>query len=389
MLYSTWLVLVVWLGALLVPGGLTHLFSAETPYFDLEHYQFISTEGYDVLRTAFFPGFPLLLKALGGQLVLTSVVNILLVSASLAMLASYTRNAWERALLILQPVVCFWLIAYSEALFFFSITLAIRGLVSKQFWWLAMGLALAAFTRPLWAVLLPAFVWMYSVQKQEFGNIMLLGGMLGVTFGTVGAFAVQAVGVGKWATFFQAQKEWGNELAFPAFPLSTWSDATVMLLDCAGLTVGVCAGVLVLKASTRKQGRPSVWWMAMLYLAGICALVLCFRGGGLFSLNRFVFATPFFGLALLYAVRSAQESRKNYWWLAAPLVCIIACGGYLHIQAMVNLLPILLVAVLWLFSAWVPIPAMWRSVSRVALVLSAVLFQVLMWTRVLCAEWVG
>ena len=78
---------------------------------------------------------------------------------------------------------------------------------------------------------------------------------------------------------------------------------------------------------------PKAIIFSTLYLAGISMFVLFFRGGSLFSLNRFVFATPFFMVCFFYFVEQIHlNTKKAAWCFFAVSIYWLLFGSYVHIQ---------------------------------------------------------
>ena len=103
---------------------------------------------------------------------------------------------------------------------------------------------------------------------------------------------------GRWFEFFGVQKLWGNFLQFPQLPLRFWGGEMIGRLDGTALLFGLSAGLVLLRHLLPGKYAPQTQLpkevvLSLAYLGGISLTVLLFRGGSLFSLNRFVFAVPF------------------------------------------------------------------------------------------------
>lgn len=144
--------------------------------WDTGHFTFIATHGYDQpMRTAFFPLYPLLMRAI--MLVTQSALISGLIVSSIAQLVAlvvFFRLVWEdfdqerahRAILYLSlfPTAFFLVAVYNESLFLCLSLLCFYYLRHGQ-WWLAglFGL-LASLTRSSGLFLLLPFCYEYLVQ---------------------------------------------------------------------------------------------------------------------------------------------------------------------------------------------------------------------------------
>src|SRR4029077_5038416 len=105
-------------------------------------------------------------------------------------------------------------------------------------------------------------------------------------------------------------------------------------------TIALIAFVLKNKFSGEAIKQEPVMFSA-LYLAGICGLILFIRGGNMFSLNRFVFATPFFLIAFVALLRQTWRLREAliafflmnaFWLLFGSYVSIIVFLSYVAVS---------------------------------------------------------
>jgi hypothetical protein len=114
---------------------------------------------------------------------------------------------------------------------------------------------------------------------------------------------------------------------------------------------------------------------------------LIFRGGSMFSLNRFVFAVPFIIVAIDYYLKSAFTIGTKKLLLSLLLVVLffLMFGSYVHLQ---NFLKFLFLAVI------LPLALKHESkpVSVMALLLLIglnVFFQLFFYIRFLTGGWIG
>lgn len=167
--------------------------------WDSGQFTYIATNGYDASwRTAFFPLFPMLERAL--MVVVRDPFVAGLIISNLATLGMFTvlyrlvaedfdqERAWRSVLyLAIFPTAFFFAAAYNESLFLFFAILSFY-YMRKGHWWLA-GLAafFASLTRSLAVCLIVPFAYEYLRQRDfqwrkirfdVFGAIGLIGGVV-------------------------------------------------------------------------------------------------------------------------------------------------------------------------------------------------------------------
>ena len=128
---------------------------------------------------------------------------------------------------------------------------------------------------------------------------------------------------------------------------------------------------------------------SLAYLGGIALSVLLFRGGSLFSLNRFVFAAPFIIVAVNYFLK--QDFKLSTGEIIAALILInlffLLFGSYVHIMNLMNF------ALLAVYLSMLLIMKMEnKMLSRIAVVLMFginIFFQVYFYVRFLEGGWIG
>jgi hypothetical protein len=159
---------------------------------------------------------------------------------------------------------------------------------------------------------------------------------LGATALTV--FWVQYLHTGQWLAFFQMQKLWHRTLQWPVFPLTTFS-TKVLWLDIAALFISALACFdaaaelfrVVVRGEKARADAATHFSMAYLAIMGFLAVFYSGiwpgqQGTSLMSINRFVFAQPYF---IWYACRRSANRRTLLSVLAfvAALAVALLCGG--------------------------------------------------------------
>ncbi len=348
--------------------GPRHLTAAAFGNWDAEHYQYIRDHGYDVQRTAFFPLFPLLWRALGVGPVVMGLLNGLLFAGSFAALAwAFAWSRRQQLLALAVPQLLFMFLPFSEAVFFGSGALVLIGLRRAHGGWCALGLVLSCLSRPAAFVLLPAIgatavltrpaglvgwrSWAVAARRAGLGGALAALG-LGLSL------VVQHHDTGHWLGFLEAQKYWDNHLQWPHLPLRNWGTTLPRLVEASAFAVVLAAlgylGYVARHHWTRPlpaTAAPVVF--AATYLVSVTAIVLATRGGLLVSLSRYVYATPYFLLLLAQVVGQVRLTGRQLGGLALALeiLWLTLFGATEHIRTTLQFTLVTLIVTLWLANA--------------------------------------
>jgi hypothetical protein len=390
------LVLLFFVTGLLLTGKTFFLQEQNFLNWDAIHYQTIRDQGYSGFLVAFFPLFPFVWKLshLGAWGI--SIANALIYMLSFSWIVTeFGICRREQFLLQSLPSMIFMFIPFTESLFFFCCTLILIGLHRDKISMAGIGFLLSSLCRPTTYVFLPAVLIvvflcrkdMRSFWKQSmvFSFLLLLGLFITVW--------VHFYFTGKWFVFFEAQKGWNNSFRMPHFPLSSWAGNNIGRLDgtaffCGMVAAGTCLyWIIGYLRGTQLRVSPEVLF-SVCYLAGISLVILMFRGGSLFSLNRFVFATPFFLLAAHYFIRHQAFSLRHviYVFFGVSLFWLLF-GSYVHIQALLKFEALTLYMLLPFL---IGNPNKWIArLSYTAFVTGNALLQAYFLFRFLGNQWVG
>jgi hypothetical protein len=204
----------------------------------------------------------------------------------------------------------------------------------------SIGILFCGLTRPSATVFIPAILLTVYLNDESIkgkitkGIIYSLFALLGLGITLI----IQHSYTGEWFSFFEAQKGWGNELQIPTLPFKSWAGGQIVRLDASALLVGFFSlafivKIILKKLKTLKQEITPDIIFSISYLAGITLLILFFRGGSFFSLNRFIYATPFFLIALIYFCRNYSFTFKQIgiFFLTSTLFWLLF-GSFVHIQ---------------------------------------------------------
>lgn len=348
----------IWWVMVLLAGA---FFAPEWPFdelhfsrYDANHYQWIVSKGYNSVNVAFFPLFPLLWKLVGVGKIVISVGNGLLYLGCAAWLGKEFRlKQLDFALTLSIPMLIFFWLPYSESVFFMASAVLMVGMHRDKLPMILLGLFLASVSRPAYVVLVPALLltditWK-GLGKETIRRAALFAGVVAV--GLLLVAWIQWMDRGVWFEFFSVQSKWDNSLRIPSLPFHTWGSRLILYLDGPALLVGVLSGIALLRIWIRKWKQqvqpPSAGiLLALLYLVGISLLVLIYRGGSLFSLNRFVFCTAFFAVPFGAFLRQEWAFRWRYIWIGflSLMAFWMLFGAYVHIQSLLwfSLLSVLL-----------------------------------------------
>ena len=311
--------------------------------WDAQHYFAIQKNGYQGFLVAFFPLFPMIWKSIGGDVLGIVFLNVLLYLVSFYFLCKKLKLSRLELLLYLSiPSSIFFILPYSESVFFASSTLLIVGVKKEKMLLVLIGIFLCTLARPSFTVLIPALMIMelvgsvkdWKILRRLFLYVFVsLLGILVVSF-------IQYVETGRWFEFFKVQQGWGNHLQIPMLPFTTWGGNMIVRLDGIALIFGLLSGafllVYILNLKVFKLSvLPKEIILSLAYVGGITLMVLIFRGGSLFSLNRFVFATPFILIVINYFLGLDFFLSIKQLFVIFLLIVLywLLFGSYVHIQA--------------------------------------------------------
>ncbi len=365
--------------------------------WDAEHYEFIKQNGFESYRVAFFPLFPLIWKflALGtyGAVLLNSIV--FLMTFYLIVRKLKIKNSLEIVLYLTIPSFIFFYLPYSESIFFLCSTAILFGIKDKKYYLIYIGLFFAILARPAFTIFIPALIITEFFSEFRTKTWLRISIYIGISLvGVLLVSFIQFLDTGEWFKFFEAQKHWGNFLQIPSLPLTSWAGGFIVRLDGFAFLIGIISGGFLLGLIFKlKQFRnsviPSEVIFSLAYLGGITLIVLLFRGGSLFSLNRFIFATPFIIVAFNFWLKSDFCITKKQLFSIFGLIFVfwLLFGSYVHIQLMLKYLLVTFYAIL-IFAMKSEIQFI-RKWSLIALIFLGFTFQIMLFVRFLNGNWVA
>lgn len=234
---AVWLVsrIMIWVAMLLIAPNLatnnqeiTHFGWGIFDAWDSVHYRAIATSGYSFVNDgkqhnlAFFPLFPVsiwIFMKLGFSFELAGIlINNLAFLGTLYCLyfwlkehCGITTAKWSTAVISWCPMSMFTGVIYTEGLYLFLSTAALRAFDDKQYGWTALWGAMATATRPTGMALIPAFL--LAAWKQNKPKIAYIAGLATAT-GLLLFSLYCAITFHDPLAFIAAQKGWRPSLGF-------------------------------------------------------------------------------------------------------------------------------------------------------------------------------
>jgi len=226
----------IWIAMLLVAPRIPLPADAFVPRFGWEvfdawdsiHYRAIATSGYEFVddgnqhNLAFFPLFPLslwVLMKLGLRFELAGIlVNNLAFFAALYCLYFWIKEhygnsaaQWVSAVVCCYPSSMFTTVIYTEGLYLFLSTAALRAFDDKQYRWTAFWGAMATATRPTGMALIPALaIAAWKERRPPIAYIATFATTIGILLFSLYC----AIYFGNPLAFIQAQRGWRPSFGF-------------------------------------------------------------------------------------------------------------------------------------------------------------------------------
>ena len=352
--------------------GIIKFNSVTAVQFDAELYQRISNEGYsEEFLFAFFPLLPLIWNFLSLSSIQVGLLNGVLFLIFLVITFKYlnVKSLFLVIFILTIPNFIFFFVPYTESLFFCSSTLILLGLKKENRPLLYLGLILSGLIRPAISVLIPAIVILYflgSSKKKLIRDLILpiLFSILGLGITVCYQYLYSSV----WFSFYKAQAIWDNQIRLPTFPLRSWSGEFITQVDGFAALIGVFSmfiiGVLTYSKLLKKRPRILVTdyqIFSLLYFAGMTSIVLIYRGGSLFSLNRFLFASVFVIPILEFfhfnssniLLKYSKTRIASLIFIISSIFWIISFNSVKHIQVFLKfeLMSLYLVMLFFMFTS--------------------------------------
>ena len=227
----------------------------------------------DDASAAFFPLYPLTVRAvswvLPGDTLLAALLvsNLAFLGALLALFAltaeAFGDRVARRAIVVaaIFPTAFFFLAPYTESLFLFLSLLAFRAARRDTWGRVAVWGALAALTRSVGLVLIPAMLVEAFASRRGGGRRGLaarVAGAAAIAVGPLAWFAWWGLVHGNWLAPLDAQRMWGRELQPPWVSLAravdlAWHFQSYWLLDLALVSIAIAGLALAVPALRRSE----------------------------------------------------------------------------------------------------------------------------------------
>lgn len=274
---------------------------------------------------AFYPLFPMIWRWTGFGYWGIILVNISLLLSSLYVIAvEYRVKGAELLILLAVPSLIFSFVPYSESVFFLGATLLLLGFKKDMILLIILGTVISCFARSASAILILCFLFTYLICENDIRWRRVRLYVAAITMAIVSSVIVrwlQAYEVGTDFSMFEVQSQWNRHLSLPTLPITTTSQKLLVWNDLLALFIGLVCGTLILNyvySQFKKRLLPQAtdWIISLLYIAGITAVTLLFsgtygqRGTSVHSLNRFVFATPFYTIFLIELLQRLVITKR-------------------------------------------------------------------------------
>jgi len=315
--------------------------------WDAYWYNMIKEHGYYIIpnatsNVAFFPLFPLFWKLLNCSTVTVSIINLLL------FIGSITQLLWDRKVspaellfILALPTSIFFLVPYSESLFFIFGTLILVGYNKDNYGIKYIGLFGLSLVRSVSILVIPAIIVCELFNNRDISGKERIKNVFFCSFwsiaGLIASLFIHYLGTGKWFYFVEVQKYWGREWRMPHFPLTTTFPARTLGIDSIAFLVGVLALIIFIRWGWGKiKGKgllvDRATLFSIVYLFSIMLLDTIFtmysnNRSNIWSINRHMIATPFAIWFLLWLVRTVVFKTKEIYLVLLVFTLVFFATG--------------------------------------------------------------
>lgn|GEM_PF-5649112 len=366
-------------------GSLSAVF---TPHFDVVHYLHISAFDYGhrpEMTAAFFPLFGFVLRLVGNSLIYASAINTICYGIGLYLIMkTFKIPIYIGILYISLPTQFFFYIPYSESLYFLTISLLLISLAKSKTKQGITSALMSSVTRAAGTVLLPSLLVTSFLYRRVNATIFSIA--LCFIVGTVAVVLYQYPYTHNYLAYMNAQQHWSHKLQWPKLPFDSWN-YTYRWIDYTALYFGfICILItirLVFLATIKGKliegelivgnykSIPFQLMFSLLCISALTVFTLAYKGGLLFSLNRYLFCAPFF---LILLSDWAKLVKNNKFLLIVGLtLAYISCHMFIHIVAI--LIPLIGIAYILLIGYLPKLSKIIRVLLVGLLYLAGVIFQ--------------
>lgn len=321
--------------------------SEKMTVWDGSHYDWIKNTNYSRIKDfAYYPLFPYFWKATHLSTLGISLLNIFLFAIGMfVMFKIFSDKLTLKHLLILLcvPYLVIFMMPYSESLYFLFIALGLYGMIKEKYWLYFLGFLLASMTKSSSLLFVILFLCLEGLNALNHRSVSLffkrfLKAVLPVVLGMFLVMTFQWI-MGA-PSFFQSiisQKYWGKSLSLPELPFTFWSNEsrsiTVPFLCLYFFPmIVVLAREFVLTLRNKEREGFDNWkyvrLICIVFLIGNVFTALFTQHGGLYSLARYLLATPFFVFLLFDTINRKRNIFLQMIYIAIGVITIIICRDY-------------------------------------------------------------
>ncbi|RFS18919.1 hypothetical protein DVR12_26430 [Chitinophaga silvatica] len=299
---------------------------------------------------AFFPFFPYVWKFLDLTPIGISILNGFVFLLGTTLIIRHLNLSFLKALIIIStPSLFFCYIPYSEAFFFLGSTFILIGIDKQKFPYIAIGTIITSLTRSVGIIFFPALIYLLVInwkKNDPEANSKWISNTLWpcviIIMSTILVLFFQYIETGEWLVFFKVQQSWNRSLSLPKLPFTTMTGTKILWLDGLALLVSIISFCILLKSTIyfflknkTVPFSPSTSF-SLVYLTVIGFICSFFSGSwetnsgtSLMSINRYIFAGPFFiiftsGIASLNTIQA--KFKNSYLLLLMTIISWLFLG---------------------------------------------------------------
>jgi hypothetical protein len=365
-------------------------------HFDAILYFDIRNHGYhSQWLCAFFPGFPFFWKFINVNAIGIATVNAIVFILSVSALAAAFKPNLKRQLLSISiPSLIFMFVPYSESLFYMACTFLILGLRFDNLFLLLAGLLLSSLIRPTTFVFVPALLLAFYFTHERV-KVAIYKSLVPISVLLLGLFTTILIHywyTKKWFVFFEAQKLWKNYFHVPSLPFTSWGGDAIVRFDASCLALAIICMVFFVRSLSYKAKThvrfPADLVFSVSYVIGTVVLVLFYRDGNLYSINRFIYATPFIIVCMYHFFEKYEFRWKDVIivFMASEALWLLF-NSYNHIHNFLMFTTVSVYFVLMLFTKF-PKPGV-QTIAYAILILSNCYGLIKLYLRYLNHGWIG
>lgn len=318
-----------------------HVFSeipseATLLHWDAAWYETIKNKGYQYFwfapsNSAFFPLFPFCWKLLNVSAIAISIINFLVFIFSAYLTGKNFGFETSKVLLYVSiPSGVFFLLPYSESLFFLFSSFLLIGLKKNNRPLILIGLFMSSLTRATAMFFIPAIILMEVfhsekiLDKKAILNILLYSAV--ALSGLLCVVLFQYALTNEWFAFAKQQINfWNHWFSFPKFPLVSHNGDITLWIDGIAFLAGIVASFLIvvfllkkLLKQTNTLLKNKAYWFSCAYLLMVTIYSLFFNlecqnnQTTIDSINRYLFSTAYFMIFLLITVDYYKVGSRSF-----------------------------------------------------------------------------